>query len=60
MFQGSFSTTEGMAGKQTEWTGMKRTNSGSESAVEHALQLLREDSKTKNMGPIDVDSDDDD
>ena len=32
----------------------------SESTVEHALKLLREDSKTKNMGPIDVDSDDDD
>lgn len=34
--------------------------SPSESTVEHALKLLREDSKTKNMGPIDVDSDDDD
>ena len=32
----------------------------SESAVEHALMLLKEDSKTKNMGPIDVDSDVDD
>ena len=32
----------------------------SESAVELSLKLLREDSKTKNMGPIDVDSDDDD
>lgn len=32
----------------------------SESAVEHALKLLGEDYKTKNMGPIDVDSDDDD
>ena len=31
----------------------------SESAVEHALKLFREDSKTKNMGPIDGDSDDD-
>ena len=31
----------------------------SESAVEHALKLFREDSKRKNVGPIDVDSDDD-
>ena len=28
LFYGSFSTTEGVAGKQNEWTGMKRTNSG--------------------------------
>ena len=31
----------------------------SESAVEHALKLFREDFKRKNVGPIDVDSDDD-
>lgn len=31
----------------------------SESAVGHALKLFREDSKRKNVGPIDVDSDDD-
>lgn len=50
-----------LAPYQTEVKNPLSVNqSPSESAVEHALKLLREDFKTKNMGPIDVDSDDDD